>query len=301
MISGFTCGVRDATCVVRVCTASVVLLTGIAGPRPPQQATYQNGAQTVAVYATVIDRNGRLAANLTKTDFQILDNGQPADITVFSNDLQPLTVALMLDTSYSMQPRLALVKDSTRRFIEALQPGDRVRLGTFAEEVSVSPLLTGDKGVLQRVLDEEVWPGGTTPLWNAIDEAMNAFVHETGRRVVMTLTDGTNTDGAMPMDQVRARLIRDGFMVYMVGMPGTTLDHRAVDLADETGGGHFEVPTPTGLSATFAKVADELRHQYALGFTPIALDGRVHTIDVRLTRPGLTARARRSYLAAQSH
>ena len=69
-------------------------------------------------------------------------------------------------------------------------------------------------------------------------------------------------------------------------------------LADETGGGHFEVKKGATLASTFARVADELRHQYALGFTPVALDGQTHTIEVRLAKTGLTARARKSYLAA---
>jgi Ca-activated chloride channel family protein len=262
-----------------------------------QQATFQKAAQTVAVYATIVDKDGHLVASLTKNDFQVLDNGKPAEITVFSNDQQALTVALMLDTSYSMQSRLNLVKDSTRRFIDALQPGDRLRLGTFAEEVAVSPLLTGDKDVLTRVLDEEVWPGGTTPLWTAIDEAMTSFAGETSRRVVMTLTDGVSTSGSVQLDQVRTRAIEDAFMVYVVGMEGAPLGTAVTNLADETGGGHFEVKKGTTLTATFARVADELRHQYALGFTPIALDGRLHTIEVRLTKPGLVARARKSYLA----
>jgi Ca-activated chloride channel family protein len=262
-----------------------------------QQGTYQMAAQTVAVYATVLDRDGHLVPNLTKRDFQIFDNGQPAEITVFSNDRQLLTVALMLDMSESMQSRLNLVKDSTRRFIDALQPGDRLRLGTFAEEVALSPLLTDDKAVLNRILDEELWPGGTTPLWTALNEAMASFKGETSRRIVMSLTDGTNTAGAVAFDQVRRRAIEDVAMIYVVGMEGTTLGNQVVRLADDTGGGHFEVKKGTTLTATFARVADELRHQYALGFKPIALDGEVHTIEVRLSRPGLSARARKNYLA----
>jgi len=262
-----------------------------------QQGTYQKAAQTVAVYATVLDRGGRLVSNLTKKDFQIFDNGQPAEITVFSNDQQALTVALMLDMSESMQSRLTLVRESTRRFIEALLPPDRLRIGTFAEEIAVSPLLTGDKAVLNRILDEELWPGGTTPLWTAIDEAMSSFAGETSRRIVLTLTDGVSTAGRISFDHVTQRAISDVVMIYMVGMEGTILGPQAVRLADDTGGGHFEVKKGTTLSATFARVADELRHQYALGFTPVALDGQVHTIEVRLSKPGLTARARKNYLA----
>jgi Ca-activated chloride channel family protein len=207
-------------------------------------------------------------------------------------------VALMLDMSESMQSRLTVVKDSTRRFIDALQPGDRLRLGTFAEEIALSPLLTGDKAVLNRILDEELWPGGTTPLWSAINEAMASFKGETSRRIVMTLTDGVSTAGNVLLDQVRRRAIEEVVMVYVVGMEGTTLSAQVVRLADDSGGGHFEVKKGSTLTATFARVAEELRHQYALGFTPVMLDGQVHTIDVRLSKTGLSARARKNYLAS---
>ena len=278
--------------------AALILAAGLTAAGPAaQQAIYQKATQTVAVYATVLDRDGHLVGNLTRRDFQIFDNGRPADITVFSNDQQSLMVTLMLDTSYSMQSRLSLVKESTRRFIDALQPGDRLRLGTFAEEIAVSPLLTGNKADLLRVLDEEVWPGGTTPLWAALDEAMASFAGETNRRVVMALTDGISTAGHVDPEVVRSHAINDSVMIYVVGMEGTTLGTTVVQLADDTGGGHFEVPHGATLAATFARVADELRHQYALGFTPVALDGHLHTIDVRLGTPGLSARARRSYMA----
>jgi VWFA-related protein len=263
-----------------------------------QQATYSSSARTVAVYATVLDKDGHMVPNLTKKDFQILDNGKPAEITVFSNDEQSLTVALMLDMSESMQTRLTLVKESTRRFIDALKPGDRLRIGTFAEEVALNPLLTGDKAALNRILEEELWPGGGTPLWGAIDEAMTSFAGETSRRIVLTLTDGFSTAGTMKFDAVSRRAMEDAVMVYVVGMEGTTLGRQVVMLADDTGGGHFEVKRGTTLTATFARVADELRHQYALGFTPVALDGQVHTIEVRLSKPLLSARARKNYLAS---
>src|SRR6185295_18593649 len=107
--------------------------------------------------------------------------------------------------------------------------------------------------------------GGTTPLWTAIDDAMTSFTGETTRRVVMTLTDGVSTSGAVQLDQVRTRAVEDAFMIYVVGMEGTTLGPAVTNLADETGGGHFEVKKGTTLTATFARVADELRHQYALG------------------------------------
>jgi hypothetical protein len=69
-------------------------------------------------------------------------------------------------------------------------------------------------------------------------------------------------------------------------------------IADETGGGYFELEKTSDLAPTFTRVAQELHSQYVLGFVPTQLDGRVHQLTVRVTQPGMTARARRSYVAA---
>jgi Ca-activated chloride channel homolog len=266
------------------------------------QTPFRASAQTVAIYATVIDRDGRLVTDLGRGDFQILDNGQPVTTTVFSNDIQPITAAVMLDTSSSMDRKFTRVRESTQRFIDALLPSDRARIGTFGEEVAVSPLLSSDHAILSRIVREEMWPGGGTPLWSAINAAMTSLASEEGRRVVLTLTDGVNTcvelrGPCMLFEPVAARAVNEEFMVYAIGMEGSGLDRSVKLLADRTGGGSFELPLTANVPAAFARVADELHHQYALGFRAAVLDGAVHTLEVRVNRSGLSARARKSYVA----
>jgi hypothetical protein len=96
---------------------------------------------------------------------------------------------------------------------------------------------------------------------------------------------------------VEALSLEAEFMVYAIGMEGPGLTGGLVKLADESGGGHFELMKNEDLTATFTEVADELHHQYAVGFTPVSLDGRIHPLEVRIARAGLTARARKSYVA----
>jgi hypothetical protein len=98
---------------------------------------------------------------------------------------------------------------------------------------------------------------------------------------------------------VEALALQGEFMVYAIGMEGPGLSGGVIRLTDETGGGRFELKRNEDLASTFRVVLDELHHQYALGFTPVALDGRTHALEVRLARPGLTARARKSYLAVE--
>src|SRR5436305_480828 len=158
-----------------------------------QQPVFRGGARTVPVYATVHDQDGRLVSNLSKGDFVILDEGNPVPITTFSNDILPITVAVMLDMSVSMTGEHVRVREAALQFVDRLLPPDRVRIGTFGDEIALSPWLTGDKARLARVLREEVWPGGGTPLWSAMQAAMLSLATETGRRVVLTLSDGVDT------------------------------------------------------------------------------------------------------------
>jgi Ca-activated chloride channel family protein len=268
----------------------------------PQQPAFKTGVQNVAIYATVRDADGRSVPDLTKDDFEILDNGKPVAITTFASGRQSLTVALLLDMSGSMNPSVLRVRESTRRFIDALLPEDRVRICTFGDEIAVSPILTSDKTVLTRIVSEELWPGGGTPLWNAVFAGMQSLADEPGRRVVLALTDGAD-GGSLPgwkgrFGDVRDRATRDGFMLYMVGMDNaaikTDLKPEVAALLDETGGAHVNVAATDDLGETFNRVAEELRRQYLLGFVPAA-DGREHRLAVNVKRPGLTARARKSY------
>jgi Ca-activated chloride channel homolog len=272
-----------------------------------QQPAFRTSVQTVVIHATVKDETGRLVPDLKKDSFQVFDNGTPAEITTFSSETQPLTVALLLDMSASMNPSLLRVRDSTLHFVEALLPDDRVRIGTFGSEIAISPILTGNKAALTRIAREELWPGGGTPLWNAMYAAMASLDDEIGRRVVLVLTDGMDSGPLSgwkgDFGDVRKRATEGGFMLYAIGMEGLFQERDRLrdfyKLIDDTGGGHFEVQKQHDLKATFARVADELRRQYLIGFVPQIVDGREHSIEVRLTDPALRARARKSYLAVR--
>jgi Ca-activated chloride channel homolog len=283
--------------------AVLVLAAVLGAALHAQQGRFRTSVDTVSIYATVNDAEGRLVPDLTKEDFRVLDNGTPREITLFSNDIQPITVVIMLDMSGSMFPRFMRLRNSTQTFVDALLPHDRAQIGTFGEEIAISPHLTSDKAILRRVLASELWPAGSTPIWNALDAAMTALASESGRRVVLSITDGRNLchfpDCLKPGD-VERRAVREGFTIYAIGMDGTGLDGEIMSMAEETGGGHFALPVGADLATTFGRVADELRRQYLIGFSPTAMDGKLHRVDVQVGRPGMKVRARRNYLAGRS-
>jgi Ca-activated chloride channel family protein len=295
-----------------------------------QQTPFKSGTSTVSVYTTVADSTGRLVPDLTADDFEILDNGKPQPITVFANEIQPITVVMMLDRSGSMRTQFRLVEASGEAFVQRLLPTDKARIGSFATRIQVDPEgFTSDHNELIRILRTELQPEGPTPLWNAVNVAINGLIKEDGRRVVLVFTDGVDSpmnfkfNNTSLMD-VMGRAQRENVMVYAVGLesmptPGgggyggrgrfggfggggmmpQKPDPGLAHIAAETGGGYFELQRTDALASTFARVADELHRQYALGFTPPKLDGKNHKLEVKLKKPGMTARARKSYFASK--
>ena len=130
-----------------------ILLFGSAIALAQQQPTFRSGARTVAVYATVAQKDGRLITDRTREAFEIRDEGKPQPLTVFSTDVQPVSVIMMLDHSGSMRGNAGLVEQAAEAFIKNLGPGDTARIGTFAERIVIQPeSFTSDKRTLIQIL-----------------------------------------------------------------------------------------------------------------------------------------------------
>jgi Ca-activated chloride channel family protein len=300
----------------------------VVGAAQNQQPTFRGGSDTVRIFATVTNRDGRLVTSLTRDEFEVRDEGKPQPITLFDNTPQPIRLVVMLDVSGSMEGNLPLLRDASAQLFARLGAGDVVRVGAFGHDVTISPSFTRDAGELSAALPRTIAPDAPTPLWRAIDEAMNAFGSDDERRkVVLVLSDGKDT-GTMsfrqrPVSQagVIDRARQEDVMIYRVGMrsrgaratpPGTGQgglqamlladlpDAGLARVAEETGGGYLEIRAGQDLGGAFAGVADELHTQYLLGFSPPRRDGKVHDISVRVTTGGLKPRARKSYLAPKS-
>lgn len=272
-----------------------------------QDGAFRSAAQTVAIYATVTDSDGRLVPDLEREHFEVLDNGVPQPLTLFKSDIQPITVAVMLDTSGSMTMNIDLLKDAAERFVLRLLPEDRARIGSFSDKIKISPRFTGDRDELIRVLHNDIQFGNPTFLWDAIDVSMSAIAKETGRRVVLIFTDGEDDRSQrVDFDHVLQRGVNENFMVYSIGLQSEILGRRTRPdgnlrrLSAETGGGFYNLTRASDLNSTFTRVADELHRQYVLGFSLPVLDGKLHKLEVRSRVPGMTVRARRSYVASPS-
>ncbi|HEY0872031.1 MAG TPA: VWA domain-containing protein [Vicinamibacterales bacterium] len=291
-----------------------------------QQPTFRSGARSVAVYATVTDRDGRLVPDLIKDDFEIKDNGKVQPITVFSNEVQPISVVMMLDRSGSMRGNFRLVEAAGEAFVRALLPTDKARIGSFAENIQIDPEeFTNDKQQLITILRTKLQEQGPTPLWNSVDASIATLKSQDGRKVVLVFTDGADNPGAftfnnMSFMDISRRAQQADVMVYAIGLQssgpprmggggfggfgggfggGNRPDPGLPAIADETGGGYFELTRAEDLAATFARVADELHRQYLIGFEPSKLDDKMHKIEVKVKKSGMKVRARKEYHAAK--
>ena len=197
----------------------------------------------MAIYATVLDANGRLVPDLEREHFELLDNGKPQTLTVFRSDVQPVSVVVMLDTSGSMTLNIDLLKLAAEQFVIRLHPQDRARIGSFSDDIRLSPTFTSNRDDMIRILHTDIRYGNPTYLWDAIDLSMDALAKEEGRKVILVFTDGEHSKSVKTdFDQLLARVHNDETMIYAIGLQSQVLgtvtkpDRRLRVLSATTGG-----------------------------------------------------------------
>ncbi len=252
-------------------------------------------------------RRSAWCPGLTQDDFEVFDNDKPQPIVFFDNSIRPITVVTMLDTSGSMTLSIELLKRAAEQFLIRLLPDDKGRIGAFNDKIQMNGRFTGNRDELVTYLADLDY-GNSTRLWDAALAGLDELKTIDGRRVLLMFTDGDDTDSRTGLGTVIERARADETMVYTIGLESnyfngqryvkSKADRGLKRLSDETGGGFFELDKTSDLAPTFTKVATELHSQYVIGFAPTQLDNRVHKLTVKMKQPGLTARARRSYVAA---
>ena len=308
-----------------VCGTLAACLIGVLAQAAQQQPAFRGAGEAVRVFVTVTDRDGRLVTTLTRDDFEVRDEGKPQPITQFDNTPQPIRLIVMLDVSGSMECNLPLLRAAGAQLFARLRQDDGARVGAFGHEITISPAFTHDLGELRAALPNAIAPDAPTPLWRAIDEALDGLKDADDRRpVILVLSDGKDSGPvsfrhrSVSQAEVIERARRQDVMIYAVGMRSRSArsmplgigrgglqaalmadlpDPGLARVAEESGGGYTEIRFGQDLGAAFAGVADELHTQYLLGFAPPMRDGKVHRVNVGVTHGGLKPRARKSYLA----
>jgi Ca-activated chloride channel family protein len=272
-----------------------------------QAPTFKSGTQIVSLFVTVQDLQKRLIPNLVQDDFDVFDNEKPQPLVYFDNSIHPINVVVMLDTSGSMTLTIDLLKQAAEQFLLRLLPDDRARVGAFNDKIQINAKWSGDRDQLISDVKNLDYGNGTR-LWDAVGVSLDELKPIDGRKVVLVFTDGDDTESKMSLNKVIERSRAEDVMIYAIGLESNYFNGQRMvrskpdsglrKIADETGGGYFELTKASELASTFTKIAQELHSQYVIGFTPTQLDNKVHKLVVKMKQPGMTARARRSYLAA---
>jgi len=215
-------------------------------------------------------------------------------------------VTIALDRSFSMAgERLARSKQAARTFIAALRPTDEVTVLAIGSEIETvaPPVSAREAGATRRAGDLAPWESidawGTTPLYDAAAQALDAMAARSGRRALLLISDGGDRDSRTTAADLIARARQSHVLVYPVAIGGTRPPVFA-ELADVTGGRTFFIDDPKRLESQLRALARELRFQYLLGYTPsprAGADPAWRAIEVSVSRPDVRVRAREGYFS----
>ncbi len=249
----------------------------------------------VSVVSSVLTAGGKPVTDLSRDDFQILQDGRPQKISLFQRQTQmPLDLALMIDTSLSTYGDMKFEREAAERFVErVLRPGDRMAVFSFAYHVKQLTPFTGDRKALDNAL-RHLREGTGTSLFDAIYLGAHALegLPPNRRRVLLLVTDAGETTSRASYSQAQAAAVRSGAMVYTVlvrmlesaNLSNTAGVHAIDTIIGYTGGALYPVHALNQFDSTFDRINEELRTEYLLGYypRPAPAPGSYHRIAVRL-------------------
>ena len=293
------------------------LAGGLAIAAPPAQIRVQ--VNHVNLFTTVRDKRKSVVTGLKQDDFQLYEDGQLQEITDFSAESNlPITLGMLIDTSGSETYMLSAEKDAASRFFgRVLRKGDLGMVMSFDSDVDLLADFTDDRGVLNRAINRaqiNVASGGPlaqgplstsdsggTNFYDAVYlAAHDKLSGEIGRKAIIVLTDAEDTGSKIKLQDAVEAAQRTDTVVHILLVAADGGDQVvAKKLTDETGGRMIVVRSEKNLEQAFDQISEELRNQYALGYTPSnkAHDGGYRKIKVELKNKEYSALARRGYYA----
>jgi Ca-activated chloride channel family protein len=291
----------------------------------------------VQVPVVVSDYGGRYITDLKEKDFSVYEDGVKQDISLFGSIEEPFSVALLLDSSGSTQNQLGVIKQAAHDFMESLRPQDRVLIIVFNDSVEVLCELTSDRELMKRAVESirpgeytQVYEAVYTAVWEKLQDVA-------GRKALILFTDGIDTASSEINDEdtFDAVVESEDVIIYPIrfstradverkleskrnsvraGNGGISMvkssdylleldrtyrqaDEYLYELAKLSGGVVERADRIADLKLAFSRIADELRHQYVIGYYPANRDkdNRLRRIDIKVNRPGVKVRSRPGY------
>ena len=276
-----------------------------------QRPRFRVSVEMVSLSVTVFDEASRLVTDLAAEDFRIYEDGVPQEIKIFSREALPLRMVILLDTSSSIEERLALAQEAAVRFVKSLQPGDQVKIIEFNDRVLPLTDFTPDFGEAEEAI-RSTKAYGATSLYEALYIALRSFSrYRDGdeRLAIVVLSDGNDTRSLVTFDDVRDLARKTDVLVYTISLRGQEDDLKKQKYADakfeleklsgETGGSSFAPAEIEDLAGVYERIAAELKSQYNIGYvsTNTETDGSWRRLQVMCDRGNTEVRSRVGYYA----
>ncbi|OFV92377.1 MAG: hypothetical protein A3G76_10035 [Acidobacteria bacterium RIFCSPLOWO2_12_FULL_65_11] len=286
-------------------------------PQPQTQApAFRTGVDLVALSVTVSEvTSSRMVGGLKEGDFSVYEDGVKQDVTFFTGTNLPIALALLVDTSASMESKLATAQEAAVGFAHRLRAQDVAEVIDFDSRVVVLQSFTNDAGALEQAI-RKTSTGGSTSLYNAIYIALKDLkkasarnADEIRRQAIVVLSDGADTSSLLGFDEVLDLAKRSDTAIYTINLEATDsvptakgFNEAAYEMrqfAQETGGRAFFPKEISDLAGLYGQIADELSSQYTVGYTSknSRRDGTWRRVVVRVDRPNVIVRTKQGYFA----
>jgi Ca-activated chloride channel homolog len=286
-----------------------------AQPPDRQAPSFRVGVDLVSLNVTVTD-GGRYVTDLTVDDFNVFEDGVKQDVTFFNRTNLPIALALLLDTSASMDTKLPTAQEAAIGFAKRLRPQDLAEVIDFDSRVVMLQNFTSSAAELEQAI-RKTSAGGSTSLFNAVYIALKDLkkvvarnTDEIRRQAIVVLSDGEDTSSLLPFEEVLDLAKRSETAIYSIGLragDGTSSGTKGFKEAEfvlkqfsqQTGGRSFFPNQLADLATVYGQISDELSSQYTVGYTSRnpKRDGSWRRLVVRVNRPNLIARAKLGYFA----
>jgi Ca-activated chloride channel homolog len=264
---------------------------------------------------TVTDGTSHYVTDLQEGNFSVFEDGIKQEVTLFSRTNLPIALAVLLDTSASMETKLPVAQEAAIGFAKRLRKQDLAEVVSFDSRVVVLQTFTNSATELEQAI-RKTSPGGSTSLNNAVYIALKDLkkivaksADDVRRQAIVLLSDGEDTSSLLPFEEVLDLAKRSETAIYTIGLK---VDEGASNargfkeaefvmrqFAQETGGRAFFPTQISELAGIYEKISDELSSQYTVGYTSRnpRRDGAWRRVVVRLDRPGAVARTKLGYFA----
>lgn len=286
---------------------------------PPSRPAdvFRAGVDIVSLNVAVTDTSNRYVTDLDRDNFTVFEDGVKQDITFFSRTQLPISMALLLDTSASMEGKLAVAQEAAIGFARTMREQDSAEVVDFDSRVDILQKFTNNADAVEKAI-RRTSAGGSTSLFNAIYIALKELkkvrirsAEDVRRQAIVVLSDGEDTSSLVGFEEVLDLTKRSEVAIYAIGVRSREsvpvkgfkeAEFVLRQLALETGGRAFFVGAAAELAGVYDQIADELSSQYALGYSSKnpRRDGLWRRVVVRVNREDVTPRTKRGYYAPGS-